>query len=139
MRTKTYLEHANLAVTSIDESLQFFNIALPSFKVRHEGIHNGRRWVHLGTDDTYLALNELSNDQLGEKDYDRTGLNHLGFVVENVEEVAQKLLAEGYKRSYPKTVQKYRVRDYFLDKAGNEYEFVQYLSDDPTEKNDYSE
>lgn len=63
--------------------------------------------------------------------------NHLGFVVQNVEEIASNLLKYGYKRSYPKQVEQFRIRDYFMDADGNEYEFVQYLSEVVEERNSY--
>jgi len=36
-----------------------------------------------------------------------------------------------------KTVEKYSSREYFLDDDGNEYEFVEYFSDDVAERNLY--
>lgn len=137
--TQAYLEHANLAVNNLEETIAFIQTALPDFKVRGGGNSGSRKWVHIGTDETYLALNEVSNDNLHGKDYDVEGLNHLGFVVNDVTEVAKRLEAKGYARSYPLTKQKFRIRDYFLDHAGNEYEFVQYLTENSEERNDYSE
>lgn len=137
--TQAYLEHANIAVKNLDETITFIQTALPDFKIRGGGNSEGRRWVHIGTDQSYLALNEVSNNNLNGKNYGIDGLNHLGFVVDDVAEVAERLQAKGYVRSYPHTAQKYRIRDYFLDNAGNEYEFVQYLSNKVEEKNDYSE
>ena len=32
---------------------------------------------------------------------------------------------------------RYRTRLYFYDPEGNEWEFVEYLSDDPAKRNDY--
>ena len=79
-------------------------------------------------------LNELKPD----KNYDKIGVNHLGFVVKNVQEIANNLLKNGYKRDYPKQEEQFRIRDYFADADGNQYEFVQYLSDKPEEKNSYN-
>ena len=73
-----------------------------------------------------------------EKNYDKVGINHIGFVVDNVEDIAENLLKNGYKRDYPKAVENYRIRDYFADADGNQYEFVQYLSDVSEERNSYS-
>ena len=98
-----------------------------------------REWVHLGDEDSYIAINQATENHLKvEKNYDKIGINHLGFVVQNVEEIASKLLKNGYKRSYPKQVEQFRIRDYFIDADGNEFEFVQYLSDIVEEKNSYS-
>ena len=55
----TRLEHANLAVRDIDEAIRFVRTAFPEFRIRGEGKSwQGWRWVHVGTYDVYLALNE---------------------------------------------------------------------------------
>lgn len=131
---QAYLEHINISVVNIDSTLDFLKTALPDFDKRGGGMHKGRRWIHFGTENSYLAINET----------DGTGsasqrLNHIGFVVDDVEQVAKRLIEAGYKRSYPKTIHPFRIRDYFEDQDQNEYEFVQYLSEDPTERNDYSD
>ena len=134
---KIYLEHANITVSNLEESIQFFQTAFPHFRIRGGG--NGmREWVHLGDDNTYVALNQAKEDTPGnDKNYDRIGINHIGFVVDDVEQIADNLLKKGYKRDFPKEVEKFRVRDYFADTDGNQFEFVQYLSEDPAERNLY--
>ena len=136
---KVYLEHANITVNNLQEATKFFQTAFPHFKIRGRGYgNNGREWIHLGDDNTYIAINQAT--QIGSKinkNYDGIGINHIGFVVEDVEEIANNLLSNGYKRDYPKTVEQFRIRDYFVDADGNEYEFVQYLSEVPAEKNSY--
>ena len=72
-----------------------------------------------------------------EKNYDGIWINHIGFVVQDVEKIANDLLSNGYKRDYPKEVEQFRIRDYFADADGNQYEFIQYLSEVPEEKNSY--
>ncbi len=137
MRTNTsYLEHANISVNNLDETVEFIQTALPEFKVRGGGESNGRKWIHIGTDESYLALTEVRKKENG-KNYHLNGLNHLGFVVDDVTQVAERLSKKGYVRSYPLTKHQFRIRDYFLDNAGNEYEFVQYLSDNPKDRNTY--
>ncbi len=137
-KQKMYLEHINITVSNLKESIRFFQTAFPHFKMRGGG--NGmREWVHLGDENSYIAINQATENHLKvEKNYDKIGINHLGFVVQNVEEIASKLLKNGYKRSYPKQVEQFRIRDYFIDADGNEFEFVQYLSDIIEEKNSYS-
>lgn len=132
-----YLEHANISVNKLDEAIRFFQAAFPDFTVRGAGESNGRKWIHLGNERTYLAFNEAFKIQHHEKDYLKNGINHLGFVVSNVEVIAERLLTAGFKRDYPKQVEKYRIRDYFLDADGNEFEFVEYLSNDVSERNFY--
>ena len=134
---RIYLEHANITVNNLQEAIKFFQTAFPHFKVRGGG-NDMREWVHLGDDHTYIAINQAEQTDLkAEKNYDRIGINHLGFVVEDVQEIARNLLSSGYKRDYPKQVEQFRVRDYFADADGNQYEFVQYLSEAIHEKNSY--
>ncbi len=137
-RQNIYLEHANITVNDLQEAIKFFQTAFPHFKIRGGG-NNEREWVHIGDDNTYIALNQAKQNDLGvSKNYDSVGINHLGFVVANVEEIANNLLSRGYKRDFPKQVERFRIRDYFADKDGNQYEFVQYLSEVVQEKNSYA-
>ncbi|MEZ5003580.1 MAG: VOC family protein [Chitinophagales bacterium] len=137
--SKIYLEHANITVSDLNKSIEFFTTAFPHFKVRGGGEGN-RKWIHLGDDVTYLALNEAKlTDQSIINDYDTKGFNHIGFVVEDVKAIADRLMAADYQRNYPKQIQPFRIRDYFLDADGNEYEFVEYLSDKTEERNSYDD
>jgi hypothetical protein len=53
------LEHANLCVRDIEAMIRFLQTAFPEFRVRGEGMSNdGRRWAHVGTDETYIALSQ---------------------------------------------------------------------------------
>jgi catechol 2,3-dioxygenase-like lactoylglutathione lyase family enzyme len=139
MRTQNiYLEHANITVNDLQEAIRFFQSAFPHFKIRGGG-NDMREWVHIGDDETYIAINQAKQSDLKvDKNYDKIGINHLGFVVQNVEKIANNLLSSGYKRDFPKEVEQFRIRDYFADADGNQYEFVQYLSDKPEEKNSYN-
>ena len=140
---KVYLEHANITVNDLQESIRFFQTAFPHFRIRGGG-NELREWIHLGDDHTYIAINQaIRSDttypkEKAEKNYDKIGINHLGFVVEDVETIAENLLKNGYKRDYPKQIEQFRIRDYFADSDGNQFEFVQYLSEKVEEKNSYS-
>lgn len=136
---KIYLEHANITVNNIEQSIHFFQTAFPHFKIRG-GDEKRIEWIHLGDNYTYLAINQAVED-LGnkfDKNYNKIGINHIGFVVENIEEIASNLLNSGYKRDYPKQIERFRIRDYFADADGNEFEFIQYLSDKIEEKNSFN-
>ena len=136
MKTQNiYLEHANITVNNLDNAVDFFQAAFPDFQIRGGGDSNSRKWVHLGNDVTYISLNESLVQQINIKDYTKPGINHLGFVVEDVNTITERLLAAGYKRDYPKQEENYRIREYFADTDGNEYEFVQYLSEEISERN----
>jgi catechol 2,3-dioxygenase-like lactoylglutathione lyase family enzyme len=95
--------------------------------------------MHIGTDDTYIALNE-SSDEPAEKwvPYDgKPGINHLGYEVDDVDALRERLAAAGFKDSTYPNSHPHRKRVYFYDADGNDWEFVQYYSDDPAERNDY--
>ena len=49
------LEHANMIVRDIDGVAGFLKTAFPDFRVRKEGDNRGKRWMHIGTDDTYMG------------------------------------------------------------------------------------
>ena len=133
------MEHANMIVRNIDETVRFLRAAFPDFKVRREGNDDRERWMHIGTDDTYIALNE-SSDEPAEKwvPYDgKPGINHLGYEVDDVDALRDRLAAAGFKDSTYPNSHPHRKRVYFYDADGNDWEFVQYFSDDPAERNDY--
>jgi hypothetical protein len=73
------LEHANISVCDINGVIRFLQTAFPEFGVRGEGINrDGGRWVHVGTDDTYIALSESRTDRGSFRPYSgMLGVNHL--------------------------------------------------------------
>ena len=134
------LEHANLCVHDIDAVIRFLQAAFPEFRIRHDAIDpSGSRWVHIGTDETYIALNQASARERtrGTPYKGRPGLNHLAYEVDDVEAVRARLHAAGYKDSTLPNAHPYRTRVYFYDPDGNDWEFVQYMSDDPAKRHDY--
>ena len=57
------LEHANLTVRDIAGTIRFLQTAFPEFRVRGEGkSQDGNRWVHIGTDETYIALSPAKTE-----------------------------------------------------------------------------
>lgn len=137
MKTQSYLEHNNITVNNLDEAVKFIQTAMPEFEIRGEGADNQRRWAHIGTNQSYVALTETTKEVTASENYLTHGFNHMGFVVNDVRAVGQRLREAGYKSSYPFTEHKHRLRDYYLDADGNEYEFIQYLSDKTEERNSY--
>jgi catechol 2,3-dioxygenase-like lactoylglutathione lyase family enzyme len=133
------MEHANLVVRDIDATTHFLQTAFPEFKVRREGSNGDGRWMHIGTDDTYIALNEaLAESAESWVPYaGKPGVNHLGYEVDNADALRERMRAAGYKDSTVPNNHPYRKRVYFYDPDGNDWEFVQYLSDDPAQRNDY--
>ena len=136
----TRLEHANLCVRDIDGMIRFLQTAFPEFQVRCDDIgKEGARWVHIGTDSTYIALNTVRGEPAQPwKPYEGfPGVNHLGYVVDDADALRSRLKSAGYNESTPPNAHPFRKRIYFYDPEGNDWEFVQYLSEDPAKQNDY--
>jgi catechol 2,3-dioxygenase-like lactoylglutathione lyase family enzyme len=137
----TRLEHANLSVRDIDATIRFLHAAFPDFRIRFDGDDaRGRRCVHIGTDETYVALtkSELEPQERWVPYAGLAGVNHLAYVVDDVEALWKRLAAAGYRDSTVPNRHPYRKRIYFYDPDGNDWEFVQYLSGDPALRNDYA-
>jgi catechol 2,3-dioxygenase-like lactoylglutathione lyase family enzyme len=138
------LEHANLHVRDVDEMIRFLTAAFPDFRVRGGGEGGigglGRRWVHIGNAAAYLALSDATKEPLErwEPYGGRPGVNHLGFEVDDVDGLRARMLEAGYRESTVPNNHPHRRRVYFYDAEGNDWEFVQYRSDDPSERNDYA-
>jgi len=135
---KGEVEHANINVADLDETVAFLMTALPHFKVRHRGTYlDGVPWLHIGTDATYLALNQPP----GEIAQESSRFNHIGFVVEDAIAVRRRCLEAGYQdqEGFISPPHPHRKRIYILDREGLEWEFVEYLSDEVEKRNDYSD
>ncbi len=134
------LEHANFCVRDIEAMICFLQTAFPEFRVRGEGIsQDGTRWLHIGTDETYIALGQAyaEPEQRWTPYQGRPGVNHLAYEVDDVVALRQRLLSGGYRDSTPPNAHPHRKRVYFYDLEGNDWEFVQYLSQDPAQRHDY--
>jgi catechol 2,3-dioxygenase-like lactoylglutathione lyase family enzyme len=95
--------------------------------------------MHIGTDETYIALNEtLFDGEDTRSPYDnKPGLNHLGYEVDDVDALRERLAAAGFRDSTYPNNHPHRKRVYFYDADGNDWEFVQYFSGKSSERNDY--
>ena len=134
---KVYLEHSNITVTNLEEGIHFFQTAFPEFSIRGGKLEDN--WVHFGDDFTYIALQQSVNSKLDKNSYDNPGINHLAFVVEDIKSLVERLESEGYKKNYPSEYHEFRTREYYLDADGNEYEFIEYHSNNPEERNQYDD
>ena len=137
----TYLEHVNITVPDVQEAVRFLLLVDPDFVVRHDGIgDDGCRWLHIGDDNHYFALRDVPADRANErvhKDMYHVGFNHFGIVVDDIAAVRARLLAAGCTELTPVEDHPHRRRAYFLDSVGFEWEFVEYLSADPSKRNAY--
>jgi catechol 2,3-dioxygenase-like lactoylglutathione lyase family enzyme len=135
------LDHANLTVSDVDETVRFLRTALPAFRLRGRGRDcAGLAWVHVGDDETYLSLLQAraASPARPAPYAGAPGLNHLGFAVDDVEALRQRLSIAGYRETTVPNAHPFRRRVYFADTEGNDWEFVEYHSERPEERNDYA-
>ncbi len=133
------LEHANLVVNDIEPTLSFLQAAFPHWQVRASGpstwYGKPRKWLHFGDDFTFITLNDNGDGAPRDLTGHAPGLAHLGFTVTNIERLIERLERKGYTPSVALDTQGYRRNVYYIDPAGLEFEFIEYLSDDPVERN----
>ncbi|OLP18166.1 bleomycin resistance protein [Leptolyngbya sp. 'hensonii'] len=118
-------EHLNLAVEDLDTSRNFYQKLFPDWYVRAEGENEGKRWMHLGNHQFYVALTETPQAIRTHRPYDSIGINHVGFVIQDGDQMKAFLEANGieyYTYTSPET--KHRI--YIDDPDGNEIELVEY-------------
>ncbi|MBM3777292.1 MAG: VOC family protein [Acidimicrobiia bacterium] len=131
------LEHVNLTVGDLQDSIRFLTTAFPGLRVRGRSpIGVSPAWAHLGTDTQYLALSEATADRPPGTP-GAPGFKHVGFEVRDAEALRTRMLAAGFREGYIAPGHPHRRRVYFLDADGNEFEFVEYFSRDPAERNAY--
>lgn len=132
-------EHANITVRDIHAALRFLQAALPKWQVRYEGEGERGPWLHFGDDETYIDLDTaVEATEGGRKPYHHTGCNHIGFVVDDLSALRERLKAAGYEEGMLALDHPHRLRAYFYDEDGIEWEFIEYLSNNPSERNDYT-
>jgi catechol 2,3-dioxygenase-like lactoylglutathione lyase family enzyme len=130
----TMLEHVNMRVSDVDEAIRFFQTAFPDFQIRGGRKDSESQWVHIGIDGTYLCLNGPVKPLAQSSPLPHGFVNHFGFIVEDADAVRERLLAAGFREGFKVDPHPYRKRVYILDGDNNEYEFVQYLTDDPAKR-----
>ncbi len=136
-----YLEHANITVSRIEPVLQFLQAALPSWQVRGEGRMDwfGKpiRWLHLGSAQHYIALQEGGEGQPVHWQSHAVGVKHLGIVVPDLAALQARLRAAGHEPDHPGGRHPHRQSLYYQADDLVQIEFMQYLSDDLAQRNDY--
>ena len=134
-----HLEHVNLVVSDVPAMLRFYLAAFPHWRVRDSGKGNWngkpRTWLHFGDDDNYIALSDHGEGENRNLEGYQVGFAHFAYVTRNIEAVIERLNKAGFPIAKPGGDNPHRKNVYFLDPAGFEIEFVQYLSDLPAERN----
>lgn len=135
------LEHVNLVVKEIQPTVDFLLTAFPNWYIRGHGKNRwgdiDRNWVHVGDDENYVTLNDCGVGENRDLSGITLGLAHIGFTVDDVEALSARLTGQGYAidvigRNHP-----HRKTIYFIDPAGFQFEFIEYFSEKPSEKNMY--
>ena len=133
------LEHLNLVVKDMEETLRFYQAAFPHWRVRIDGEGDWygvkRRWLHFGDDYQYLTFNNNGKGNIRDLQSNDLGLAHFAFEVSNIQAIIRRLIHAGYEVSHKGAVNAHRKNVYFIDPNGYEVEFVEYLSDIPQQRN----
>lgn len=134
-----HLEHLNLVVSDIPAALTFYRAAFAHWHVRDSGTNQwygkSRQWLHFGDDYQYLAFNDNGvGDNRGLAGH-QIGLAHFAFVTDNLEALIERLADAGFSPAKDGADEPFRRNIYYIDPAGFEVEFVQYLSDIPAQRN----
>ena len=125
--TDAMLEHVNVTVSDPLKTAERLSL-LFGWRIRWQGeaIHGGHS-VHVGADDSYVALYRRP-EKLGDNaDSYRTqgGLNHIGVLVDDLDNVEAKVLQLGYEPHSHADYEPGR-RFYFHDEDQIEFEVISY-------------
>lgn len=136
-----HLEHVNLIVRDIEETLTFYRAAFPHWTIRggDKGLWSGkpRNWVHFGDDYQYLAFGDNGVGENRDLAGHQVGLAHFAFVTDDIKGIIKRLNDAGFAIAKDGMEDEYRENIYFLDPNGYEVEFVQYNTDIPSLRNRY--
>ncbi len=121
------LEHVNVTVADPDHTAAIL-CGLFDWQVRWagKGMQTGRT-VHVGTDDTYVALFSFGDAAPGREVsyHTRGGLNHIAVVVDDLDATEARIKAAGYAPENHGDYEPGR-RFYFTEENGVEIEVVAY-------------
>ena len=136
-----HLEHLNLVVNDIPQTLSFYQAAFPHWAVRGGGQNDWygkpRGWAHFGDDYQYLAFNDNGVGENRDLKGHQVGLAHFAFSTNDIKGVITRLQEAGFEIAVDGAEDNYRENVYFIDPNGYEVEFVEYVSDIPSERNRY--
>lgn len=134
----TKIEHVNITVPNIDAAVSFLKIIAPDFKIKKDAKPlNDKRWMHIGNNDFYFALQEShvgTHPKKQHQTYVNYGFNHIGLVVNNIDDIEKKLIKAGYHKGIDTPKETFRKRIYYYDNAGFEWELVEYSSENTEDK-----
>jgi catechol 2,3-dioxygenase-like lactoylglutathione lyase family enzyme len=133
------LEHINIVIKDIQRSLTFYQAAFPEWNVRDSGESEWfgvqRNWCHFGDDTSYLTFNDDADSVAREHHGHQAGISHLGFESSDLEALKSRLAEAGFTPHTIGNQHPFRHNHYYYDPDGIEVEFVQYFSDNVSERN----
>ena len=133
------LEHVNMVVANLANSLAFYQTAFPHWTIRAQGSRpwygKASNWVHFGDEYQYLALSDHGEGNNRDLKGHSVGLAHIAFEVSNIDAMINRLTTKGYEIAIEGADSKVRKNIYFIDPDGFEVEFIEYLTDIPAERN----
>ncbi|WP_133407656.1 VOC family protein [Parashewanella tropica] len=135
------LEHVNFVVRDLNKTVDFYQAAFPHWKIRGRGknVRYGMpsNWLHFGDDYNYLAFSDHGAEEARDLKSSQVGLAHIAFTVTNLEALINRLETAGYEIAINGAEDPSHKSVYYNDPNGIEVEFVQYLTDLPSERNRY--
>jgi hypothetical protein len=79
------IEHASITAGDMRATVAFITTALPELKIRGQDSSEPCAWLHVGTEEIYIALTRSpSADPRPHVAYRDPGVNHVGIVVDDV-------------------------------------------------------
>ena len=117
------LEHVNVTVSDPNRTADLL-CTLFDWKIRWQGpAKAGGHTVHVGTDDSYVAVYAYPPGSEGVRDNGR--LNHIGVLVDDLDATEAKVAQAGYQPHNHGNYEPGR-RFYFDDHDGIEFEVISY-------------
>ena len=123
-----FIEHVNLTVRDLDRSLKYYCELLgmaPRWEGQALAVKGPVRAAHIGSERCYLALFEAETPDDPAETYGCAGLNHMGFVVEDLAGTRARAVALGTPPHFEPEYDPGR-RFYVFDPDGIEVELVSY-------------
>ena len=131
-----YLEHVNMTVRDLEESIHFYCELLGGVISWKGTALNMRRTVpaaHVKLAGGYISMFEREHGERAHYDYAPPGVNHVGFVVDDLSRVRSKLSEMGVPIEKEADYEP-GSRLYIFDPSGIELELVAYDEDEGPEK-----
>lgn len=124
--TQNFIEHVNITVSNPDRTAEAL-MAIFGWHIRWRGpAQSGGQTIHVGNDQFYLAVYASELGRAETVSHQKgLPLNHIGIVVDDLDGVEQRVIAQGFKPFSHDDYEPGR-RFYFFDHDGIEFEIVSY-------------